>query len=451
MSILQQLIPIIPMILLIVLIIVTKRVLESSIISLIVAYLLVSPKDIIANLSTGISETLSGSLYTYLLSVTCIMGIFIRLLQDSGGAIGFGNLLGRYANTHRKSLVATFILGLIIFIDEYLNALVVTSSMRTLTDKHGVPRVMLACTVNSAGVPACIFAPISAWAVYYIALLSDNGIADSMNMTGLQMYVKMMPFMVYPAVFLVIFLLLALGVFPKYGPLKEAYVRAEKTGNLFPESGIVGDGGVVSEKGNIVFFLVPLLSTIVVAFYSGDIFMGVLIGVLIISLMLALSKKMTTTKIIESAIAGVKDMVYILVILLILFTFTALCEDLGFIELVVNGAAQIITAEILPAVMFVVIAALSYVMGSYWATSALCLPIVVELTTQLDANMPLALGALISAAVFPATCAFNCESIIMSSQSAQVQPAEVGLANLPYALTALGVSAVIYLMLGFAM
>lgn len=451
MDMLQTLLPIIPMILLIALIVITKRVLESSLIALVVAYLLVSPKDIIVNLSTGLSKTISGDLYTYLLSVTCIMGIFISLLQASGGAIGFGNLLGRYANNHRKSLLATFVLGLIVFIDEYLNALVVTSSMRTLTDKHGVPRVMLACTVNAAGVPACIFAPISAWAVYYIALITDNGILEGTGLTGLQMYLKTIPFMVYPAVFLIIFLLLSLGVFPKYGPLKAAYERVEKTGNLFPESGKVGDAEEVLEKGNTAFFLIPLIITIAVAFVSGDIFMGVLIGILVISLMLLVSKKMTSAEIIDAAISGIKDMVYTLLILLILFTFTALCEDLGFIELAVNSAAKIITAELLPAVMFIVIAALSYVMGSYWATSALCLPIVVQLANQLDVNMPLCLGALISAAVFPATCAFNCESIIMSSQSAQVQPAEVGLTNLPYALTALGAATLIYLVLGFVM
>lgn len=451
MDILQTILPVIPMILLIALIVITKRVLESSLIALIVAYLLVSPKDLLVNLSSGLSTTLSGDLYTYLLSVTAIMGIFISLLQASGGAVGFGNLLGRYANNHRKSLIATFVLGLIVFIDEYLNALVVTSSMRNLTDKNGVPRVMLACTVNAAGVPACIFAPISAWAVYYIALITDNGILDGTGLTGLQMYLKTMPFMVYPAVFLLIFLLLCLGVFPKYGPLKAAYERVEKTGDLFPESGKIGEAEEVPEKGNVAFFLIPLIITIVIAFVSGDIFMGVLIGVLVIALMLLVSKKMTSAEIIEASIAGVKDMVYILMILLILFTFTALCEDLGFIELAVNSAAKIITAELLPAVMFVVIAALSYVMGSYWATSALCLPIVVELANQLDVSMPLCLGALISAAVFPATCAFNCESIIMSSQSAQVQPAEVGLTNLPYALTALGVATGVYLVLGFIM
>ena len=183
MEFLQTITPIIPMIVLIVLIVWTKRIMESSIVTLILAYLLVSPKDILTNLPNGLLTTLVSDTYSFVLAAASIMGIFVRLMIESGGTIGFGKLLGRFANNRKKSLVATFILGLIVFIDEYLNALVVTSSMRNLTDKYKAPRLMLACTVNSAGVPACIFAPISIWAIYYIGLISDSGLLEGTELT----------------------------------------------------------------------------------------------------------------------------------------------------------------------------------------------------------------------------------------------------------------------------
>ena len=344
--------------------------------------------------------------------------------------------------------MATFILGLIVFIDEYLNALVVTSSMRNLTDKYKAPRLMLACTVNSAGVPACIFAPISIWAIYYIGLISDSGLLEGTELTGLQMYVRVIPYMVYPAIFMVIILLLALDIFPKYGPMKKAYQRAEETGDVFPESGCVGVMDDDIKEGNVAFFLIPMITIILIAYFTGDIFVAVLIGVAVISAMLILSKKMTVSQVGDAITEGVKDMVFILVLLLILFTFTEICSDIGFAELVVNAVSSVLSGWMVPPVMFIIISLLSWIMGSYWATSALCMPIMIQLAEQMDLSMPLMLGILISGAVCPATCSFTSEALVMSSQSAQVQPAEMGLANLPYAFTALGISTVIFGVLG---
>ena len=448
MEFLQTITPIIPMILLIVLIVWTKRIMESSIVTLILAYLLVSPKDILTNLPNGLLTTLVSDTYSFVLAAASIMGIFVRLMIESGGTIGFGKLLGRFANNRKKSLVATFILGLIVFIDEYLNALVVTSSMRNLTDKYKAPRLMLACTVNSAGVPACIFAPISIWAIYYIGLISDSGLLEGTELTGLQMYVRVIPYMVYPAIFMVIILLLALDIFPKYGPMKKAYQRAEETGDVFPESGCVGVMDDDIKEGNVAFFLIPMITIILIAYFTGDIFVAVLIGVAVISAMLILSKKMTVSQVGDAITEGVKDMVFILVLLLILFTFTEICSDIGFAELVVNAVSSVLSGWMVPPVMFIIISLLSWIMGSYWATSALCMPIMIQLAEQMDLSMPLMLGILISGAVCPATCSFTSEALVMSSQSAQVQPAEMGLANLPYAFTALGISTVIFGVLG---
>ena len=133
MDFLQTIIPVIPPVILIILIVITKRTLESSIITLIITFLLVSPKNFVTGISNGLLETLVGDTYSFILASASLMGVFVRLVIASGGTIGFGRKLGRLANSRRKSLAATFVLGLIVFIDEYLNALVVTSSMRNLT------------------------------------------------------------------------------------------------------------------------------------------------------------------------------------------------------------------------------------------------------------------------------------------------------------------------------
>ena len=105
------------------------------------------------------------------------------------------------------------------------------------------------------------------------------------------MYVRVIPYMVYPAIFMVIILLLALDIFPKYGPMKKAYQRAEETGDVFPESGCVGVMDDDIKEGNVAFFLIPMITIILIAYFTGDIFVAVLIGVAVISAMLILSKK----------------------------------------------------------------------------------------------------------------------------------------------------------------
>ena len=448
MTVFEALIPIIPIVIMIILIIITRRILECCIFALFLAYFLYSPANLLTNLSDGMFSTVQGPTFSFLIIAIGAMGIFIRLLIESGGTTGFAKYISKYVNNQKKSLIATYIMGLIVFIDEYLNALVVTSSMRKLTDKYKTPRVMLACAVNAVGVPACIFVPISIWAIYYIGLITDSGILEGTGLTGFGMYVRTIPFMVYPWVFVILILMLFMGLFPKIGPMKTAYKRASELGDVFPESGCVGDLDEEIKEGHLAFFVIPMLSIIGITIFTEDICIAAIISSILLGAMLVFSKKMKIKEVTDAAINGVKDMAYTLVLLFVVFTFAEISKDIGFVDFTVTATATFMTAWLLPPFMFILSALLSQVIGSFWATSALLMPIVIELAVQLDVSMPLMMGVLISGAVFPATSSFTCESIVMSSQAAQVQPAEVGLANIVYGLIAAGISTVLFLIIG---
>jgi tetracycline resistance efflux pump len=213
---------VIPIIVLLILAIKTRKVLESVVVASILTYIIAYKGSFFVEWVNGIYTVIGGDTYVYVLLIVSIFGGLIRLLQDSGGALGFGHFASKYANTQRKSLFITFILGIIVFVDEYLNALAVTAAMRNLTDKNKVPREMLACTVNTAGTPVCAIIPFSTWGAFYIALISDSGILEGTKLTGLGMYFKSIPFMVYPFVMLVIMALLISGVIPKVGTIKKS-------------------------------------------------------------------------------------------------------------------------------------------------------------------------------------------------------------------------------------
>lgn len=439
---------VIPMILLLCMAIKTRKVLESVFVASIATYLILSKQNFIVDWVADLQEVAAGSAFVYVLCIVGAFGGLIRLLQDSGGALGFGNFAAKYANTQRKSLLLTYLLGMLVFIDEYLNALAVTSSMRSLTDKYKVPREMLAMTVNTGGTPMCAIIPFSTWSAFYIALISDEGILEGTGLTGMQMYLKSIPYMVYPFVILIIMFLLIMGWFPKIGTLKKAYQRVETTGNVFPESGAISEPESESDgvkEVKLINFVLPILALIVgTVVSSGDILIGSVLAIATCFILYSVNKTMTIAQLMESFINGIKDMVYILVMVLFIFLFVEGCTKLGFAEYIINLIVPFMTPQLLPPFLCLIIALVSFGVGSYWSISVIALPIVIPMAVQFGLSIPLMLGVLVSAAVFGSQACFYCEVILLAATSAQIEPAEVGFANLPYSIIALLISTGIY-------
>ena len=449
---------VVPIIILLILAIKTRKVLESVVVASILTYIIAFKGSFFVEWVDGIYTVIGGDTYIYVLLVVGIFGGFIRLLQDSGGALGFGHFASKYANTQRKSLIITYILGMIVFVDEYLNALAVTAAMRNLTDEHKVPREMLACTVNTAGTPMCAIIPFSTWGAFYIALISDSGILEGTNLTGLDMYFKSIPFMIYPFVMIIIMALLIAGVIPKVGTLKRAYERVEKTGNVLPEEKSIideqleADATYEGKEIRISNFLVPMIALVLGTVISGnDILVGAIIAVIVSGILYISTKNMTLDEFIDTFIDGIKDMVYILVMILFIFVFVEGSNELGFAEYIINTTVPYMTPGLLPPLLFLAIAFVSFGVGSYWSISVIALPIVIPLATHFGISIPLMLGVIISAAVFGSQACFYCEVIVLAATAAQVEPAEVGFANLPYALMAVVITTIIYAILPMIM
>ncbi|HHY14225.1 MAG TPA: sodium:proton antiporter, partial [Thermoanaerobacterales bacterium] len=144
-------------------------------------------------------------------------------------------------------------------------------------------------------------------------------------------------------------------------------------------------------------------------------------------------------------------MVYILVMILFIFVFVEGSNELGFAEYIINTTVPYMTPGLLPPLLFLAIAFVSFGVGSYWSISVIALPIVIPLATHFGISIPLMLGVIISAAVFGSQACFYCEVIVLAATAAQVEPAEVGFANLPYALMAVVITTIIYAILPMIM
>ncbi|WP_413693045.1 hypothetical protein [Psychromonas sp. KJ10-2] len=156
----------------------TKRTVESLFIGVIVGLLMTkSPTDFIPSLGNIFLTVFQNDVVAWIFIACGLMGSMIALVSCAGGADSFGNWLSNKVTSRKGTLFSTMALGLIIFIDDYLNALTIGSSMRKATDKVKVSREFLSYIVDSTAAPVCIILPFSTWAVFFSGLLEETGAA----------------------------------------------------------------------------------------------------------------------------------------------------------------------------------------------------------------------------------------------------------------------------------
>jgi Na+/H+ antiporter NhaC len=171
----------------------------------------------------------------WLILVIAMFGMLIALFERSGAVQDFGRWAGKYIQTKRQAMLGTAGLGMVIFLDDYLHNLAVSTTMKGITDRLGIPRIQLGYVVNSLAASFCILVPLSSWAVYFGALLENEGIVGK-DGTGISAYISAIPLAFYGWMAVLMVFLQILGVVPKIGSIKRATIRAEQSGDIFPEA-----------------------------------------------------------------------------------------------------------------------------------------------------------------------------------------------------------------------
>ena len=235
----------------------------------------------------------------YLILVCGLFGSIIALLTASKGHFGFAKIVSKICNSERKTLFTTFILGVIIFIDDYLNVLSIGTAMKKVYDKVKVPREALAYLLDSTGSPVCVMFPFSSWAAYFGAIFFAQESVQALGAkTWMGAYIKAIPFCIYPIVALLIVILFSAGVFPKLGGMKKAYERVATTGKVYSDASkkYNMDDGEGEQDGNIFNFLVPMLVLVVVACVTGNLVVAQIICLAVTLVMYLAEKLMTFTE-----------------------------------------------------------------------------------------------------------------------------------------------------------
>ena len=168
---------VLPVITILVIAVTTKRTLFAMTCGLSMAALILGkgPKGFAGSFFDNIYAAFSNDSLQWLLIVIALFGILIMLYERTGAVTDFGYWAGRFIKTKKTALFGTFILGVVIFIDDYLNNLAVGTTMKSITDKLGIPRQQLAYVVNTVAAPVCLLIPLSSWAVYFATLMGGSG------------------------------------------------------------------------------------------------------------------------------------------------------------------------------------------------------------------------------------------------------------------------------------
>ncbi|MBM13558.1 MAG: sodium:proton antiporter [Halieaceae bacterium] len=438
----QGFITLLPTILVLGLALWSRRTLESVLAGALVAFLIMEGLGFLDAMAKATLATLMSKDVAWVMLVCGLYGGFIALLVKGGGSHALGRALISRIKTKRGGLLATWSLGLLIFLDDYLNSLTVGATMKAVTDRFRTSRAMLAYVVDSTAAPLCLLVPLSSWGVYFASLLEQNDVAAEGQ--GIAVFIETVPYLFYPMVALLIVPLVAIGVIPLVGAMRRAEERAERTCDL----GVSEEQALAVEedaRGGVSVFFLPMMAMVLFSTIpSIDLLRGVIAAILFTFAYYGLWHVMPILEVFDTCIEGIKSMVPVLAMLLTLFVFVEANDRLGLTPYVIDAVSPFMTAGLLPVVVFVTVSTLSFTTGSNWGVIAIVMPIAFPLAQTFGVSIPLVMGALFSASAFGSQACFYSDSTVLSAQGAGCTTHQHAVTQLPYALLAAAVSAVLF-------
>lgn len=445
----------VPALSVLVLAIVTRRTFEALLGGTLIGYVITNGFGFFDAFTRSMLSIMKDETVGWITLVVGLFGSLIALLVRCRATTAFGDRVAALVKGPKGALVATWFMGLVIFLDDYLNALAVGAAMGPVTDRFRIAREKLAYIVDSTAAPVCVLVPLSTWAFYVAGLFEGVGAASAGE--GLALYRSVIPFVVYAWVAVLLVPLVALGIVPDFGPMRRAEERA-RGGQLAPDDSpsfedalgtkSSGSGASSEPSPRLSNFLIPLVALIAFSWYLNDALEGVLIAVFLTVALFLVRRVLSFKEISETFFLGFQSMVYPLGIVVVSFGLRNVNEDLGLTQYVIDSVRPIMSGALLPAVAFVSLSLIAFATGSFWGVYAVSLPIIVPLARSMGVSLPLALGAVVSAGAFGSHACFYGDATVLSASASGCNILAHAYTQLPYALIGAGISAAVYLALG---
>ena len=470
-----------PPVVAIVLALITKEVYSSLFIGIIVGFLLQADFNPINAFNLFITE-LGGNIggNAGILIFLVILGTMVALMIRAGGSKAYGDWAVAHIKTKSGALWATFILAIVLGVDDYFNNLTTGNVMRPVTDGHKISRAKLSYMCDATAAPVCIMMPVSSWAAAVTGVINNEEL-------GFQIFLRAIPYNYY-AILTMVFIIIMTALNVDYGPMKTHEDNAVK-GDLYttPERPFAGAEEMkFNPNGKMIDLIIPVIiliigcvggliyagylnggTTLLDMFANTDAFFGLPFGsgiALIVNFIYFMVRRsMKFTELMDCLPEGFKQMVPAILILCFAWTIGGVTRyGLGAPEFVAHIVEQMGPAlhNMLPAVVFLIACGLGFATGTSWGTFGILLPIVLEiftpggfdnLTVDVLNNVPIlmvGIGATLGGAVCGDHCSPISDTTIMASSGAQCYHLNHVATQLPYAMTVAGISFVNYVITG---
>ena len=471
----------VPPLVAIVLALITKEVYSSLFAGIIVGGLFYNKFDLVGSVDTivqdGLIASVAGTAGIFVFLV--LLGVVIALINKAGVSAAFG----AWAKTHIKSktgaIFCTFLLGVLIFIDDYFNCLTVGSVMRPVTDAHKVSRAKLSYIIDATAAPICMIAPISSWAAAVSDYTAGITNAAGAEVSSLALFCRAIPYNFYSLLTLMFIVAITLMKFD-FGPMKKHELNA-LNGDLFTSgSSVVSNRESEigsNSRSRVIDLVLPIAVLIVLSvfalIYVGEFFIpgeyyhdfvgafgntdatiGLPIGglvALVVTMVYLICRRLVSFKdamaCIPSGFIAMVPAILILTMATALKNMTSLLESDAFVEAALANAEAL--HSFLPAIIFLVACGIAFATGTSWGTFGILIPIVLDVFPGGSELAIIGMSACLAGAVCGDHCSPISDTTIMSSAGAQCEHVNHVSTQLPYALTVAAVSFISYLITGF--
>lgn len=409
----------------------------------------------------------NGSIIIFL----ALLGALVVIVTKAGGSKAYGEWAVKRIKSKKGAKFSTFILGSLIFIDDYFNCLTIGTVMRPVTDKYKISREKLAYIIDATAAPVCIIAPISSWAVSVISQIEDTGI------NGIEAFVKAIPYNLYAILTLIMVVIICFTNI-SFGPMSKFEKMSLDNGNVDSETPSHDDElsqMEISDKGKVFDLLIPIATLIITSvlcmLYVGGYFEGGMtiyegfgntdagpalamsgfITILVTFILLVPRRVITFSEFMSSISLGVKSMVSAYIILVLAWSIGGVCRDLlntgAYVGSVVEDMN--LASFLIPGIAFIVSGLLAFAMGTSWGTFSILIPIIALICENSAPDlMIISLSAVLAGSVFGDHCSPISDTTILSSAGSKCNHINHVSSQIPYALVVAFSSLVGYFIAG---
>ena len=415
----------------------------------------------------GMIAQLSDSWNVGILVFLVVLGIMVALMNKAGGSQAFGIWAKKHIKSKVGVQVATVLLGVLIFIDDYFNCLTVGSVMKPVSDKFGVSKEKLSYLIDATAAPVCIIAPISSWAAAVAGFVSEGE-------NGFTLFCSAIPFNFYALLTIVMMLSMIFMKF-EFGEMSKYEKAVQFMDTVVTED----DEDEEVSKGKVIDLVMPIALLIIFCvigmIYTGGFFdaesgnhlniinsfadcdasVGLVLGsfaAFIITVIFYLCRKIISFKDCMACVPdGFKAMVPAILILTLAWTLKAMTDSLGAADYVAGLVAG--SAEgfkfFLPAIIFIIGCFLAFATGTSWGTFGILIPICIAIFPVGNPLRIISISACMAGAVCGDHCSPISDTTIMASAGAQCDHVKHVATQIPYALSVAVISFIAYIVAGF--